>query len=341
MARPLRYEAPGAVYHVMARGDGGRIVFESESDREDWLRRLGEVCGKYGWRVHAWVLMGNHFHILLETPEANLVAGMKWFMGVFSQGWNRRRGRRGHVFQGRYKAVIVDGAAGGINFRIVADYVHLNPVRAGLVGGAGGKRLVEWEWSSFPSYAGRRKCPEWLVSARVVAAFELAEGRRGRRSYCRYLEERAKDRKAAMNDEALDELRKGWYLGGEKFRDRILDSMAKGLRAKRRRGSVSGPGARAHDEAEAARIVKAAGRELGLPARLDRMRDRGCYRDERALVAWLVRKRTGATTRWVAERLAMGHPTAVSRAVGRVGREGKLAKRGRELERAVVAGFTD
>jgi putative transposase len=83
MARPLRYEAPGAVYHVMARGDGGRMVFESEWDREDWLRRLGEVCGKYGWRVHAWVLMGNHFHILLETPEANLVAGMKWFMGVF------------------------------------------------------------------------------------------------------------------------------------------------------------------------------------------------------------------------------------------------------------------
>ena len=83
MARPIRYEAAGAVYHVMARGDGGREVFEGDADRLDWLGRMDEVCGKCGWRVHAWVLMGNHFHLLLETPEPNLVLGMKWFMGVF------------------------------------------------------------------------------------------------------------------------------------------------------------------------------------------------------------------------------------------------------------------
>jgi putative transposase len=111
MARPLRYEAAGAVYHVMARGDGGKNVFEEDKDRFAWTDLMEKAHGRFGWRVHAWVLMGNHFHVLLETPEPNLVAGMKWVLGVFSQGWNRRRGRRGHVFQGRYKAVVVNGEA--------------------------------------------------------------------------------------------------------------------------------------------------------------------------------------------------------------------------------------
>lgn len=84
MARPPRYEAAGAVYHVMARGDGGRDVFEEDADRFKWLDRSEEACGKHGWRIHAYVLMGNHFHLLFETPEPNLVNGMKWLMGVFS-----------------------------------------------------------------------------------------------------------------------------------------------------------------------------------------------------------------------------------------------------------------
>ena len=106
MARPLRFQYPGAVYHVMARGDGGKVVFQTDDDRLVFLKRLEETCGSCGWRVHAWVLMGNHFHLLIETPQPNLVAGMKWLLGVFSQGWNRARERQGHVFQGRYKSVI-------------------------------------------------------------------------------------------------------------------------------------------------------------------------------------------------------------------------------------------
>jgi REP element-mobilizing transposase RayT len=98
MARPLRFQYPGAIYHLMARGDGGKTVFETDDDRLVFLKRLEEVCGSCGWRVHAWVLMGNHFHLLLETPLPNLVTGMKWLLGTFSQGWNRARGRQGHVF---------------------------------------------------------------------------------------------------------------------------------------------------------------------------------------------------------------------------------------------------
>ena len=84
MARPLRFQYPGAVYHVMARGDGGKVVFQTDDDRLVFLKRLEETCGSCGWRVHAWVLMGNHFHLLIETPQPNLVAGMKWLLGVFS-----------------------------------------------------------------------------------------------------------------------------------------------------------------------------------------------------------------------------------------------------------------
>ena len=102
MARPLRNEAARTVYHVMARGDGWKNVFDNDKDRYAWTDLMKKAHGRFGWRVHAWVLMGNHLHFLLEMPEPNRVAGMKWVPGVFSQGWNRRRGRGGHVFQGRY-----------------------------------------------------------------------------------------------------------------------------------------------------------------------------------------------------------------------------------------------
>jgi REP element-mobilizing transposase RayT len=148
MARQRRFQYAGAVYHVMARGDGGKTVFETDDDRLVFLSRLGEVCGSCGWRVHAWVLMGNHFHLLLETPLPNLVAGMKWLLGTFSQGWNRTRKRQGHVFQGRYKSVPVNGSdADAHYFRIMADYIHLNPARAGLAGGEAGK-LAGYRWST-------------------------------------------------------------------------------------------------------------------------------------------------------------------------------------------------
>jgi REP element-mobilizing transposase RayT len=110
MPRTIRYQYPRAVYHLMARGDGGKLVFENDEDRKAFLFRLGKVCECHGWLVHAWVLMGNHFHLLVETPEANLAVGMKLLLGSFSQGWNRRRGRRGHVFQGRYKSIPVNAS---------------------------------------------------------------------------------------------------------------------------------------------------------------------------------------------------------------------------------------
>jgi putative transposase len=318
MARPLRYEAAGAVYHLMARGDGGKPVFEDDKDRYGWLDLMERTCGSFGWRVHAWVLMGNHFHLLVETPEPNLVAGMKWMLGVYSQGWNRRRQRKGHVFQGRYKAVVVNGEEReGCYFKIVADYIHLNPVRSGWVGGETGKRLRSWRWSSFAAYAGG-KSPEWLETGRVLRAFQLSEDHRGGRAYAGYLEARAKDAKGSVTDAALKELRRGWCLGERSFAEKVLESLAGGVRPKRRKGSVAGAAARAHDEAEAERIAVVALRALDAPTEASQLLGKGKWVDEAAVVAALIRKRTGVRNRWVAERLGMGHEGNVTRAIRRV-----------------------
>lgn len=340
MARAARYEAAGAIYHVMARGDGGRDVFEDDRDRLKWLERLGEVCGKYGWQVHAYVLMGNHFHLLLETPQPNLVAGMKWLMGVHAQDWNRKRKRRGHVYQGRYKAVVVNGKGSGEYFRIVADYIHLNPVRSGWVGGTTGRKLKEWRWSSFCWYE-RLKAPTWLVTDSVLAAFSLSVESRGRRAYAGYLEERARDRDGALSDESLKSLRRGWYLGDEGFRDRILDAMAAGMRPKRRNGSVTGGAARAHDEAEAERITRLVLNELGIPLKRGGLEGRGTYQDEKAMLAWLLRKMTSVSRGWVADRLCMGHPTSVSRAAARVRSKQALIGKVVKLEKLALQQISD
>lgn len=136
-------------------------------------------------------------------------------------------------------------------------------------------------------------------------------------------------------------LRRGWYLGDEGFRDHLVEALAGGLRPKRRKGSVAGGAARAHDEAEAERIVRLVAKECGIPAVQSALVGRGLYRDEKALMAWLVRRCTSVSRDWVADRLSMGHPTSVSRAAARVRAEPKLAKRGRVLEKKVMPQITD
>jgi len=130
MARKPRIEFAGAVYHIISRGDRGEAIYEGDEDRERFLGGVGEVCERTGWKVHAFVLMTNH--LLLETPEPNLLVGMKWLQGTYTQRFNRRHNLRGHLFQGRYKALLIDGEEPGY-FLQVSNYIHLNPMRAGLV----------------------------------------------------------------------------------------------------------------------------------------------------------------------------------------------------------------
>ena len=164
MARKLRVEYAGAIYHVLNRGDRREAIFKDDRDRELFLETLGEACGKTDWQVHAWCLMPNHFHLVVETPKGNLVAGMKWFLGTYTGRFNRRHKLFGHLFSGRYKALIVDGSGNGY-LKTVCDYVHLNPVRAKLL--AMKDKLAVYRWSSYREYLrSPNRRVGWLISER-------------------------------------------------------------------------------------------------------------------------------------------------------------------------------
>ncbi len=160
MGRKPRVEFAGATYHVMCRGNRQEAIFRDDGDCERFLGTLEEVVERTGWLIHAYVLMGNHYHFLLETPEPNLVDGIRWFQGTYTQRFNARHKVWGHLFQGRYKALPVDV---GDYFRAVSDYIHLNPVRAGVIK-LEESPLADYKWSSFCGYMRLSKRPNVQVS---------------------------------------------------------------------------------------------------------------------------------------------------------------------------------
>ena len=164
MARPLRLELSGGVYHVTSRGDRREDIYLSDADREMWLGVFAEVCARFNWVCHAWCLMSNHYHILVETPEANLAQGMRQLNGVYTQRFNRTHDRVGHVFQGRYKAIMVERDSYLLE---LARYVVLNPLRAKMV-----KHLEAWPWSSFLATCGQAASPSWLQTDWILGQFE-------------------------------------------------------------------------------------------------------------------------------------------------------------------------
>ena len=163
MTRPLRIEFDGALYHVTSRGDRKEAIYDDTRDREQFLRILGDVIGIYNWICPAFCLMGNHYHLLIETPDANLSKGMRQLNGVYTQASNRRHGREGHLFQGRYKAILVDRDA---YFLELSRYVVLNPVRAGLV-----KHPGDWQWSSYRATLDTRIAQPWLAADSLLTRF--------------------------------------------------------------------------------------------------------------------------------------------------------------------------
>jgi len=163
MARPLRLEFAGALYHVTARGNRRENIYESDKDRITFLEILGDVCETYNWVCHAYCLMGNHYHLIIETPDANLSKGMRQLNGVYTQKFNYLHRRVGHCFQGRYKAIHVDKESYLLE---LARYVVLNPVRAEMVHSAG-----QWLWSSYRATTGQVKKPEWLNTDWLLSAF--------------------------------------------------------------------------------------------------------------------------------------------------------------------------
>lgn len=277
--------------------------------------------------------MGNHFHLLLETPEPNLVSGMKWLLGGFSQAWNRRYKRSGHVFQGRYKSIPVSGerASDPYHFRIVADYIHLNPARAKLAGGTKGA-LSSYRWSSLPTYT-KGKGPEWLVFDRVLAAFSLAKCGRGRRAYAEWLEIRATQDGGKLPAAAMQALRKGWYLGEDTFRDKLLALLEKGAKALKTKGSHSGPALQKHDEKTAEKIVQAGLRHWELPDGLELQKNTKKGDPRKVAIATLIKCHTSASNLWIAERLGMGHDRSVSRLIKQGKDDETIQQQCKELEK--------
>lgn len=301
----------------MARGNQGHSIFADDTDRARFLETLAESCEKTGWRIHAYVLMANHYHLLVETPEANLVAGMKWLQGTYTQRYNGRHKVFGHLFQGRYKAVMVDGKDAQY-LQAVSTYIHLNPARAGLLR-IGRDRLKRYRWSSYPWYLSRN-CPDWLIRSEVMGSLGLREA--DRRGYEANLEARVLELGMKTGRKELDEqwkaLRRGWYLGNETFLEKLEGWIAKAVNG-RKRESHSGAAREAHDQAAAERLMSKGAKALGIA--LDELAQRPRTAPEKVALAWWLRRRTTVSLRWVSQRLHMGHYTRVTQAVSRMNRK--------------------
>jgi len=163
MSRPLRIEFAGALYHVTSRGDGQKDIYLDDKDRRDFLAVLTGVCERFNWTIHAYCLMSNHYHLLIETPDGNLSYGMRQLNGVYTQQLNRNHERVGHVFQGRYKAIIVEKDSYLLE---LSRYIVLNPVRAGMV-----RTAKDWPWSSYRSTCGMVGTYGWLSTDWLLSTF--------------------------------------------------------------------------------------------------------------------------------------------------------------------------
>jgi len=207
MARPLRLELPGGLYHVSARGDGREDIYSGKADREAWLALFGRVCARFNWVCHAYCQMTNHYHLVIETPEGNLSQGMRQLNGVYTQYINRTHQRVGHVFQGRYQAILVEQDPYLLE---LARYVVLNPVRARMVKEAG-----NWPWSSYRAMTGEAPAPQWLQTDWILGQF-AAQRARAIAKYREFV-------RAGVGGPRLWEgnLRNQIYLGSEAFVGRM------------------------------------------------------------------------------------------------------------------------
>lgn len=308
MPRQTRIELPGAVYHCSARGFLGRSIVADDRDRDAHENLVAELVQRTGWEIYAWALLDDHYHMVLRTPEANLVAGMKWFQNFWTKRFNARHGRSGPVFGGRYKSVLVqeDG-----HLSTLIDHVHLNAYRAGLVSAA---QLAAHRWSSLKDYllpASLRR--PWLHVAESLS--HMGYDGHDCDDRLRYLE-RIEDIAVRLGgrpalpgaDRTLHStLRRGWYLGEESFRGELL--------AIQRDRVTPVAGERGHGPGMAQRLLKAGLCFAGLTYEcLDGLR-KGDWR--KRAIGRAIRLRTTVSTEWIASNLRMGVSSRVALLVAR------------------------
>lgn len=214
MARPLRLEFAGALYHVTSRGDRQEEIYSTDADRETYLDILANVCERFNWVIHAYCLMDDHYHLLVETPDSNLSQGMRQLNGVYTQSFNRTHKRVGHVFQGRYKAILVQKETYLLE---VARYIVLNPVRAHMVLAA-----KDWSWSSYRATAGQIKPAIWLNTDWILAHF--SQRKLTAIDHYRYFVAEGKNQPSIW-----EQLRNQIYLGSEDYVEKVQRNITEGI----------------------------------------------------------------------------------------------------------------
>lgn len=320
MARKLRFQYAGALYHVINRGNYRADVFESEGAKEAFLGCLGEACEKTGWKVHGYVVMRNHYHLALETPEANLVEGMQWLQSTYANRFNRFRGERGHVFQGRYQAILVEDTA---HLGAVAHYIHLNPVRARLVSV---RAAGDYPWSSLHALSRRNERPRWLqFDDALTAAGSLPDNPGGHAAYLDFLAWLHED-EPAQKAFAFDRMCNGWAIGSTKFKAALIEDH-KQMLVQMDPSELDVAEIR---DRKAEKAVAACLKRLGRSWK-ETMKQPKAAAWKVAIAAHI---RTVSTVKnpWLSEKLHMGDPDGVSRYVSEL-RQGKRPEAVKLLKR--------
>ncbi|GAB1487657.1 hypothetical protein MASR2M8_00970 [Opitutaceae bacterium] len=303
MPRRLRIEYPGAIYHVINRGNFRKDVFAGGGAAAAFERALFETCTRYRWRLHAYVIMRNHYHLAVETLEANLVAGMHWLQSTFCTRFTRFRGESGHVFQGRYQSILIEDAAA---LTRVADYIHLNPLRARRISAGG---LAHFRWSSL-WYFQRVARPRSLEARDILRAHALEDLPADWSRYVESLERLASD-EGEQRRLGHPDFSRGHAIGTAAWRRAIA--------VQHQRFTLS-PGL----EASEANTLRRAVWEARLSEAMNRLHrsESDLLLERRKGAAWKVQlaialRAAGVPARWIAERLNMGSPNAVRAYVNR------------------------
>jgi len=315
----------------MARGNRREDIFHDDDDRRFFLHTLSQACEMTGWRVHAWILMGNHYHLFLQTPEPNLVAGMSWLQNTLTRRYNVRHRKWGRLFGDRYKAVVVEGED-RYHYQTLMDYIHLNPVRARIIRPKEGQSVLAYPWSSIAGgYAlPPKKRAKWLDVVAGLKAFNLADTVAGRREMVERLDKRAvseeiKSCGVPPQSEEVDarasHLRRGWYWGTQAFGEAMRKLGAKLLKK-------SAPTSRAYQKHE---LVREHGHRQAEAWLARGLRVAGLKKDSLAgvkgsdprkvLLADLLWRKTVVSQQWLAEKLHMQSAANVSQQLRRLERK--------------------
>jgi putative transposase len=292
MPRRLRIEFEGAIYHVMARGNARQKIVRDDADWQRLIEGLEQAVIRYGWELPSYVVMGNHLHLLVKTLRPNLGAGMQSFLSGFAI-WSCRRWRRtGHLFQGRYRTEMIEDES---YYWTVSRYIHLNPVRSGLV-----KRPEQWAWSSYPGYRDPRRAQNWVAHDQLLGARQGASGgKNARTAYVRFVEAGIEDPPPPPFRQAVG----GWILGSDEFVAR-LRKLAGATVSK-----TPIPEARRLASLDPKRILAAVADFYKVePALLAKRHDPHIAR---AVAAWLCRRHTEATLAELAEWLGLSRADSV------------------------------